>query len=177
MAKKISKEVARGRMLANRVVVSGEEFVSALEQKGFGEKKEGKLILELKEALYLMEQGKLLVEKAGEELEYDNVLEYGAIEENFFLKYLVYKDLRERGYSPKTGFKFGFDLRVYPRGKKTGEAHTEFVVLVKPQEESFSLPEMSRMVRMSQTLKTNLVFAVVDSENNVSYYKAERITP
>jgi len=42
-------------------------------------------------------------------------------DKKFYSKLIVYRDLRERGFVVKTGYKFGFDLRVYPRGKKPGE--------------------------------------------------------
>ena len=89
----------------------------------------------------------------------------------------MYSDLRERGYVVKTGFKFGFDLRVYPKGKKPGEAHTQWVITVKGQNDKINFIELSRKVRLSGNIKTKLMFAVVDSENDINYYETIRVTP
>ena len=85
--------------------------------------------------------------------------------------------MRERGYVIKTGFKFGFDFRVYPRGKKPGEEHSQWVIHVATQDEKISVPNYSRMIRLSGNLKTQLLIAVVDSEDDVNYYATNRITP
>ena len=46
-------------------------------------------------------------------------------DKQFYSKQKVHEDLREKGYCIKTGLKFGFDFRVYPRGKKNGgSTHT-----------------------------------------------------
>ena len=96
---------------------------------------------------------------------------------NFFSKFLVFRDLREKGYCVKTGFKFGFDLRVYPRGKKPGEEHTQWVIKVAEQSERFSMPEYSRMVRIAQNLHTMLLIAIVDAEGDINFYEAKRVLP
>lgn len=163
----------------NKVIVQGNKAKSQLIEKGYGEKKEGLLVLDLREALYLVEKGKIeLKDEKDCEYNFEKLLKYAAAKESkFYTKYVVYKDLREKGYCPKTGFKFGFNFRIYPKGKNVGEAHTEFVVQVSTQDSSMTMPELSRMVRMSQTLNTELVVAVVDSEDDINYYKFERMTP
>ena len=163
----------------NKVIVQSNKAKSVLIEKGYGEKKEGLLVLDLREALYLLEKGKIEIQdEKDDEYSFEKLLKYASGKEpKFYTKYLVYKDLREKGYCPKTGFKFGFNFRIYPKGKNVGEAHTEFVVHVSTQDNSITMPELSRMVRMSQTLNTMLVVAVVDSEDDINYYKFERMTP
>jgi tRNA-intron endonuclease len=166
-------------LTAGRVMVKGNRLKSQLAEKGYGEKKEGYLILDLKEALYLLERGKIELEDArGTAYDYEKLVRYASAREaKFHVKYAVFRDFRERGYCIKTGFKFGFDYRVYPKGKRVGEAHTEYVVHVTAQEERVAMPELSRMARMSQTLNTKVVIAVVDSEDDINYYQVKRILP
>ena len=96
-------------------------------------------------------------------------------EKNFYAKFLVYKSFREQGYCPKTGFKFGADFRVYPKGKKPGKAHTKWVVNVVLQSKRISMTELNRMVRLSKNIRTELLLAVVDSENGINFYSVARI--
>ena len=104
-------------------------------------------------------------------------------ERNFHARFIVYSDLRERGFIVKTGFKFGCDFRVYARGvkikkgPKAAHEHTKWVVHAIPEEFSCSFPELSRAVRLAQNIRTEMIWAVVDSEGDVTYYGIKRITP
>ena len=181
-------------LVQNKAVVEKKKLQSQLQQKGFGERQEGEFVLDLKEALYLLEKKKLelkdrqgkkvskkkleLKDRQGKKVSKKKLLAYASKrEKNFFSKYAVFRDLRNRGFCTKTGFKFGFDFRVYPRGKKPGQAHTQWVAHVATQSDRFSMIELSRMVRLSGNIRTQMLIAVVDSENDINYYKVERITP
>ncbi len=77
----------------------------------------------------------------------------------------------------KTGFKFGFDFRVYPKGKLPGQAHTQWVVNAGTQDVRIGMPELSRLVRLAGNIRTMFLQAVVDSENDINYYTVDRVTP
>jgi len=166
-------------LLADKILIKKNKDKSQFIEKSFGEKNKTDFVLDLIEGYYLMEKGKLEIEdKKGKKIESDEMLLIGQKKiSDFYKKYLVYSDLRERGYVVKTGFKFGFDLRVYPKGKKPGEAHTQWVITVKGQNDKINFIELSRKVRLSGNIKTKLMFAVVDSENDINYYETIRVTP
>ena len=166
-------------LINNKVLVQDNKLKSQLIQKGFGEKTATEFVLDLVEALYLMQKQKLEIEETnGKKITEKQLLALGEKKfKEFYNVFIVYSDLRERGYVPKTGFKFGFHLRVYPKGKKQGEAHTQWVINVSTQNSKLSMTELSRMVRLSGNIKTTLLQAVVDSENDINYYSFERITP
>ncbi len=162
----------------NKVIVSLKRKRDQLVGKGFGELIEKELILDLKEAVYLVEKEKIEVKQGRKKFSAKNLLGLGeSLEEGFYSKYLVFRDLRDRGYVVRTGFKFGFDFRVYPRGKKPGEAHTQWVVSVLSQDAQFTMPELSRMVRLSGNIHSTVLQAVVDSENDINYYELKRVLP
>ncbi|MBU0662427.1 MAG: tRNA-intron lyase [Candidatus Diapherotrites archaeon] len=177
-------------LVNNKTLVREKKIRDQLGQKAFGEKTDSGYVLDLCEALYLLGKKKIDVEAeetAGKgknkktkvkKLKFDELLALaGGAEKGFYQKYVVYADLRERGYCVKTGFKFGFDFRVYPRGMKPGQAHTQWVVNVSAQNEKYGMPELSRMVRLSGNLKALMLQAVVDAENDINYYEIKRITP
>ncbi len=171
--------MAKSLLVQNKVIVEGKKTADQLTSKGYGERKGKQLVLDLREGLYLLEGKKIeLVNEKGKKISPRKLLEYAqGREARFYSKYVVYKNLRERGYCAKTGFKFGFDFRVYPRGKKMGEAHTQWVVKVFTQDERTGMIPYSRMVRLSQNIRAKLLIAVVDSEDEINYYQSERITP
>ncbi len=166
-------------LVQNKVVVEGRKLQSQLQQKGFGERTEHEFVLDLKEAIYLLEKKKIKLKGSNGKKAGKRALLQKAErkEKNFFSKFVVFRDLRDRGFCVKTGFKFGFDFRVYPRGKKPGQAHTQWVVHVATQDERMGMPALSRAVRLAGNIRTTLLLAVVDSENDINYYSVERITP
>lgn len=165
-------------LLQNKVLVEDKKTRDQLTQKAFGEKKDKTVVLDLKEALYLLENEKIEVVHKGKKMDNASLLKHASAREaKFYSKYLVFKDLRDRGYCVKTGFKFGFDFRMYPRGKKPGQAHSKQVVKVFTQDEGKSMVEISRMIRLAGNLRTVFTAAVVDSEDDINYYSMERITP
>jgi len=164
----------------DKVVLRDKKDGDRLRQKGFGEQKGKELVLDLFEALYLFDREKLGIEdaKTGKSINEEEFMKHASKKiREFYLKYQVFSDLRERGFIVKTGFKFGFDFRVYPRGKKPGEAHSQWCINVTSQSDRYSFTELSRMVRLAGNLKTKLLNAVVDGENEINYYEVERITP
>ncbi len=167
-------------LVEGKVILRDKKLADQLRQRGYGEQKGNELAMDLFEGLYLIEKEKFRIEdqKTGKSVSGEDFIKHAAKKEkDFYTKYQVFSDLRERGFIVKTGFKFGFDFRVYPRGKKPGEAHTQWCVNVATQSDRASFTEMSRMVRLAGNLKTKLLNAVVDSENQVNYYEVTRITP
>jgi tRNA-intron endonuclease len=188
----MSEDVTEGELIENRVVVWGPESVAIYDDAGYGkplpEEKPKRVELELIEAAYLLEKEKIKVfqkvDGKKKKIEFDDLIRLGAkIVNEFHPQFIVYRDLRERGYLVKTGYKFGAHFRVYERGvklvrgPKAPHEHTKFVVHAVPEESAFSLPEMSRAVRLAHNIRATFVWAVVDSESDVTYYEIKRLTP
>jgi tRNA-intron endonuclease len=160
----------------DRIIVEDGAVASRLLQKSFGKKnKGGKLELSLVEGLYLIERGSITVTDGKREVSADDIVKI-ATDEDFQLKCKVYADLRERGRIVKTGFKFGAHFRVYGRGDSI-EAHSKYLVHVVTESDVYAFHEVSRIVRLAHGVKKDILFAVVDEEGDITYYKVERVTP
>ena len=166
-------------LIEDKAILRDKRLADTLRQKGFGEQKANELIFDLFEAKYLADKEKIeLLNTQGEKVKEDEFLKQASKKiRDYYTKYLVFRDMRDKGFVVKTGFKFGFDFRVYPRGKKAGEAHSQWCINVATQNDKKSFIELSRMVRLASNLKTKLLNAVVDSENEINYYEMQRITP
>ena len=180
--------MSEGELLEQRVIVWDKEVFDELQESGYGKFLEDRIELDLIEALYLLEKGKIKAfKKEGKKKKFMNfkdLLEYGSkTQKDFHPIFIVYKDLRERGFLPKTGLKFGCSLRCYDRGVKLKKGpkapheHTRWVIHVIPEEFTCSFAELSRAVRLAQNIRTNMLWAIVDRENDVTYYEVKRITP
>lgn len=163
-------------LLENKVIVEDATLKGTLVEKGFGENKGRKLILDLFEAVYLVEKEKIIVlDKKGKELSSIKILNIGLdCDKNFYSKCVVYSDIKEKGYCVKTGLKFGFDFRIYPKGKKMGDAHSEFGLNVASENEKISMTQLSRVIRLAGNIHIKAILAVVDREDEVNYYSLDR---
>jgi len=133
----------------------------------------------LVEALYLMERGKLRIVDAKEkEVSFDNFVKNARkIEPNFWIRYVVFKDLRKRGYIVKTALKFGADFRVYDRGIKPGEDHARWIVFPVSEVETLTWHKFSAMNRVAHSTRKRLLVGVVDSEGDCTFYEIRWLRP
>jgi len=140
---------------------------------------DGSLQLSLVEALYLIEKGKIRVldgrKQAIEKPKF--IKKAQKIEPSFWIRYLAYKDLRNRGYVVKTALKFGADFRVYDRGIKPGEDHAKWVVFPVHEASALTWNEFAGKNRVAHSTKKRLLLAVVDDEGDVSYWESRWIRP
>jgi tRNA-intron endonuclease len=188
----MKEKIWEGELIEDRVIIWDPSAVELYDESGYGkplpEENPQRLELDLIEATFLVERGKLkvFVKEDGTKkfLELADLFKIGENKvHQFHPAYTVYRDLRNRGFLVKTGFKFGSTFRVYDRGvklkrgPKAPHEHTRWVVHPVAEEAAFSLPEMSRAVRLAHNIRATFVWAVVDRENDVTYYVIQRITP
>lgn len=162
-------------LTGDKVTVEDEAAASKLHQKGFGRPRGGMLELSLLEAAYLVERGSIKVMEGDKERSPEELLRRMEDEEAL-LKYKVYQDLRQRGYIVKTGFKFGAHFRVYDRGEGM-KKHSLYLVHAVRERDTMAFPELARAVRLAHSVKKVMVFAVMDEEGDITYYRVERMTP
>jgi len=147
-------------------------------QNRIGEPVDGKVSYSLAEALYLVEKAKMNVFLGNKKLKADAFLEEAQKREsNFYTRYRVYKDLRNRGYIVKTALKFGADFRVYDKGFKPGEAHAKWIVYPVYETGSMTWHEFAAKNRVAHSTKKNLLIAIVDDEGDVTYYEIKWLRP
>ena len=169
------------QLIGTRVIIKdNEELCDELDKRGFGERKAEELLLAPEEALYLKDKRKAfhVVDYKKKKLSFTAMTRrFTRADKNFPMKYLVYRDMKDRGYCVKTGFKFGSHFRVYPRGSKPGKGHASWLLHVVPEEYICEFPVLSRAVRLAQNVRKKMIYAVIDREGDVTYYKIDRITP
>ncbi len=131
------------------------------------------------EAYYLIQKDKLkITDKTEKKVSEESFLRRAQRKEKqFWIKYCVFKDLRERGYIVKTALKFGADFRVYDRGVKPGEDHAKWIVFPVYETDIMTWYEFSAKNRVAHSTKKSLLLAVVDQEGDVSYWETRWIRP
>ncbi len=134
---------------------------------------DGKVQLSLIEGAYLIEKKKLIVHNLRNKvIEFDSFIKKAQkLIPSFWIKYCVFKDMRNRGYIIKTALKFGADFRVYDRGVKPGEDHARWVVYPVHEGSSLTWHEFAAKNRVAHSTKKRLLIGIVDEEASVTYYE------
>lgn len=134
---------------------------------------EGRVQLSLIEGLYLMEKKKITVLDAkNKPMTLESYIKKARrFEPNFWVRYCVYKDMRNRGYIVKTALKFGADFRVYDRGVKPGEDHAKWILYPVHEGNEFSWYEFAAKNRVAHSTRKRLLIGIVDEEYDVTYYE------
>ena len=164
-----------------RVLVEKSDKANELYDKSrFGNILEGgKLQLSLLEALYLIEKNRIYaVDGRGKEINFESFLKKAQKQEpNFWIRYSVFKDMRNRGYIIKTALKFGADFRVYDRGVKPGEAHAKWIVYPVHEGSTLTWHEFAAKNRVAHSTRKRLLIGIVDEEGDVTYYEIKWTRP
>jgi len=160
----------------NLVIVRDKKGIKLHEKSHYGNIIQEGLQLSLIEALYLAEKEKISILRDGKKVSIEEMFQI-IHKENLLTKYLVYSDLRNRGYIVKTGFKYGSEFRLYERGKSPGNGHSDYLVKAVSEDYEIKSSDFSGYVRVAHGVNKKLLFAVVDEENDITYYNVEWTRP
>ncbi len=159
----------QGELSGERVIVAGSE--ADILGKGYGRKK-GRLELSLEEACFLLENEKMEIkEKEEKKLNLKDFLKHALdISPKFGVRYLVYRDLKERGYAVQPG---GVDFWLYPRGAKPGEKPARYFIRILSEMDFFPLKNLAALLISARNMRKEPVIAVVDDESDITYYEVK----
>lgn len=161
----------------DRVIVKDEKAHNLHNRRYYGNLTDSGLELSFIEALYLLKHEKIdIYTDDDKNISVEDLTDI--IRNNHtYSHYLVYDDLRTRGYIVKTGFKYGSDFRIYERGHKPGDGHSNYLVKILSEEQSIKARDFSSYVRVAHGVRKNLLLSVVDDEYNITYYDIEWTKP
>jgi tRNA-intron endonuclease len=163
------------RLKEGRIFVEDPAVVGQLEQGGYGEREGKKYVLKDYETMFLLYSGRLTVrDEKGKELSFDSLSE--SVQKrapDSWTRFLIYRDLRTRGYVVKEGFGFGTDLRVYERGDFPKKA-AKYVVFALDEGSETSIDALRKSVKEITKMGKEAIVAVIERRGEVIYYKVSR---
>ena len=158
-------------------IEEGSKRPIALHEKSlFGKIEADTLNLSLIEACYLLEKGRLDVYEDEIKCSLDYFIDLLKNKE-IYGKYIVFRDLKDRGYVIKTGFKYGSDFRLYNRGGGPGKEHSDYLVKIIYETYEINALDFSSYVRVSHGVNKKLLLAIVDDDLDITYYNVEWTRP
>ena len=174
-AVEVQPSIIEGYLADNgKIVINETRFQDELRTKGFGEKENAEFVLKSYEALYLFHTKRLKL-KNKPHIGFDSLFELLLKHNrNIMSVFLVYRDLRSRGYVAKEGFGFGNDFRVYERGDYEKKP-AKYVVFGINEGTNTTAREFASAVSQIQKMGKEAVVAVIERRGEVIYYKASTI--
>jgi tRNA-intron endonuclease len=164
------EEVLSAKLQGDRVILGPKALPDLYIQSYFGRPLGKDLELSLVEATYLLDRSRIKVISDEQELDFQALFQISSsLEKGFEFRYVVYKDLRERGYYVQPGRP---DFRVYPRGGHPGKSPAEFYVLVISERTPLPLKEVLQPVQFASQMRKKLMLAIVDEESDITFYEA-----
>jgi len=167
--------LVNGELISDQTCISDKNMVHELDLKGFGEIEKEKLFLESFETLYLLYTKKLILKKNNKQIDFDIFMSIcQKTDFEILTKFLIYRDLRNRGYVVKDGFGFGSDFRVYERGHY-GEKGAKFLIFGINEGQQEKMGILQKKVEEITEMGKEPIIAVIERRGEVIYYKINRM--
>lgn len=167
--------IVRGELISDQACISDRTMIHELDQKGFGEIENEKLFLKSFETLYLLYTGRLILKKNKRQIDFDFFIGFCQKSDSEILaKFLIYRDLRNRGYVVKDGFGFGSDFRVYERGHY-GEKGAKFLIFGLNEGKQEKMGTLQKKIEEITQMGKESIIAVIERRGEVIYYKINRM--
>jgi tRNA-intron endonuclease len=166
-----------GILVEKGVRIADKSSIDALSSRGYGTLENEVFTLNFYSALYLVDKGMLEVkDEKGKAVDFQSLLHcYEAVNENAWVSYLVYRDLRSRGYVAREGFGAGIDFRMYERGAY-GKDTAPYLVLSMQEGKPLGIDELASALQQCQSQKKELILAVMNRRGEIVYYSVSQLT-
>ena len=158
------------------VRIAEKSSIDALSQRGYGTSENAMFMLTFYEALYLLDKELLDVkDESGQQVGFQALLQsYENTDKNAWVNYLVYRDLRSRGYVVREGFGAGTDFRIYERGAY-GKDTASYMVLGTQEGKPLPIDDLTKALRHCQSQKKELILAVMNRRGETVYYSVSQL--
>lgn len=164
-----------GRLVRDLVHVSDGDARARLESRGYGEVRRGKFYLMPYESLYLMHRGRLALDGRKRAATFESLVSaLRRYDEDVLTRFLVYRDLRARGYTAKGGFGFGADFRVYERGR-FGDKGASYVVFALAEGAPEKAGALHKKAGEIEQMGKEPIVAVIERRGEVIYYRLSTV--
>jgi len=166
-----------GQLDDKGITITEQNHIDQLSSRGYGTTENKTLTLTFYEALYLHDKGMLTVKnKQNTTVNFQTILHtYQTKDENAWINYIVYRDLRSRGYVVREGFGTGTEFRVYERGTY-GKDPATYMILGTQEGKPLNITMLSDVLQQCQNQKKELVIAVINRRGEIVYYTVSQLT-
>ena len=182
---KIEKTQVEGILEKGKVIISNKEGIEEFYNNSYigtiekNDKNGEFLVLEPIEVLLLIERNRILLwednDKNKNLLDFESLLTYFTqFDERLWQKYVIYMDLRKRGYIVRTGYGDGIEFRVYKRGADFEKDSAKFLIYPVFEGNPIELRDLDKISRVALSSRKDLIVATVDRLSKPIYYSVKK---
>ncbi len=145
----------KAMLISEKITSNTVEAQNLFATNRFGEKFGEKILYSLPEALFLVQSKKMEIsDYRNKKLTQNQILKkFERIDKRFKTKFIVFKDLRKKGYVVKTALKFGAEFRVYEKGNKTKNNHSKWILFPVSENKQMTWQDFSAKTRVAHSTK------------------------
>ena len=164
-----------GKLVKNHTIIENIQTQKDLELKGLGEFNKNDFFLKPFESLYLLYTKKLDLRNGSKNIGFDVFLQSCIKEDpDALTKFLIFRDLRTKGYIVKDGFGFGSDFRVYERGQ-FGNKDAKYLVFALNEGKHEKIGQLQKKIEEITKMGKEPIISVIERRGEIIYYKVSRI--
>ncbi len=175
----------KGFLKADKVIVSdpsgiqefyNNSYIGSIEQKEGNDKI---LVLDSVEVLLLIERRRIILwednNQEKSQLDFEMALEYFTkFDSRLWHRYIIYMDLRKRGYIVREGYGDGIEFRVYKRGADFETDSAKFLIYPVFEGSPIELRDLDKISRVAMSSRKDLIVATVDRLSKPIYYSVKK---
>ena len=163
------------KLINEKAIVINPKMQNILTERGFGESENNVLILDSFETLYLLYNNKLELKKVNKNIIFDDLIQkYIQNNNDILTRFLLYRDLRIKGYVVKDGFGFGSDFRVYERGNY-GLKDAKFLIFAFNEGTQQKIGKLYKNIIEITKMGKEPIIAVIERRGEIIYYKINKM--
>ena len=182
---KTEKIQLEGVIEENKVIISDKSgidefyntsYIGTIEET---DDQQGRLVLNSTEVLLLCERNRILLwennDKSKKLYDFESLLiHFTQYDDRLWQKYIIYMDLRKRGYIVRTGFGGGIEFRVYKRGADFENDTAKYLIYPVFEGNPIELRDLDKMSRVALGSRKDLIVATVDRLSKPIYYSVKK---
>ena len=163
------------KFIDEKTIVINPKMQNILNERGFGESQNDTLILNSFETLYLLYNNKLELKKVNKNIVFDELIQkYIQKNDDILTRFLLYRDLRTKGYVVKDGFGFGSDFRVYEKGTY-GQKDAKFLIFAFNEGTQQKIGKLYKNIHEITQMGKEPIIAVIERRGEIIYYKINKM--
>jgi len=163
------------KFIDEKTIVLNPKMQNILTERGFGELQNNTLVLDSFETLYLLYNNKLELKKVNKNIIFDELIQkYTQKNDDTLTRFLLYRDLRTKGYVVKDGFGFDSDFRVYEKGNY-GKKDAKFLIFVFNEGTQQKIGKLYKNIQEITQMGKEPIIAVIERRGEIIYYKINKM--
>ena len=163
------------KFIDEKTMVIDPKMQNILTERGFGESQKDTLILNSFETLYLLYNNKLELKKVNKNIIFDELIQkHIQKNDDILTRFLLYRDLRTKGYVVKDGFGFDSDFRVYEKGNY-GKKDAKFLIFAFNEGTQQKIGKLHKNIEDITKMGKEPIIAVIERRGEIIYYKINKM--